>query len=233
LSYFKDGIKIMTGGIESGFNKVGPKEYKTKLMHIKGTKARVQVFEVAPSVDSLNDGDAFVLDSGLKLYTWMGENAAGSEKFKATQVANDLKNSRKGCSVERLETEGSDEFWKLLGGKGTIKTKDEGDAMEVQAQRKPVLFKLSDDKDGDGKMEFDKVAEGELKLNMLKSDDVFIADVGDSCIVWVGKGASKNESKNALPMANKYLGLNERPAWLPIIRVMEGDEGALFGKVFN
>ena len=222
----------MSGGIESGFNKVGPKDYKTKLFQIKGTKARVQVVEVPTNCDSLNDGDAYVLDAGLKVYTWMGSKAAGSEKFKATQVANNIKNTRKGCEFERLESDGSDEFWEILGGKGTIKTKEEGDEMEIQSQKKHVLFRLSDDKDGDGQMEFDKVAEGELKLSMLKSDDVFIADVGDSCVVWVGKKASSNERKNALPMANKYLGLNNRPVWLPIVRVMEGDEGSLFGKVF-
>ena len=222
----------MSGGIESGFNKVGPKDYKTKLFQIKGTKARVQVVEVPTNCDSLNDGDAYVLDAGLKVYTWMGSKAAGSEKFKATQVANNIKNTRKGCEFERLESDGSDGFWSLLGGKGTIKTKEEGDEMEIQSQKKHVLFRLSDDKDGDGQMEFDKIAEGDLKLSMLKSDDVFIADVGDACIVWVGKKASSNERKNALPMANKYLGLNNRPVWLPIVRVMEGDEGSLFGKVF-
>jgi hypothetical protein len=64
LSYFKTGggIRIMEGGIESGFKHVEAKSYTFRLLHIKGRK-NVRITQVPMSCSSLNSGDAFVLDA--------------------------------------------------------------------------------------------------------------------------------------------------------------------------
>jgi len=119
-TYFPNGIKLMAGGIGTGFHHVKPEEYVPKLFHIYG-KARIHCEEVKLISDSLNDSDAFVLDGGLKIYIWLGKSSTKTEMFRSTQIANELKESRKGASVEQLNHDGSEEFWKILGGKKDIK----------------------------------------------------------------------------------------------------------------
>lgn len=67
LSYFKNEIKLLDGGVESGFKHVEPEKYRPRLLHLKGKK-KVRVTEVELSYKSLNSGDVFVLDAGLNLY---------------------------------------------------------------------------------------------------------------------------------------------------------------------
>jgi len=38
-SYFRGGIEYLPGGVESGFKMVEPKEFKTRLLHVKGKKS--------------------------------------------------------------------------------------------------------------------------------------------------------------------------------------------------
>eukprot|EP00456_Euglypha_rotunda_P090616 TRINITY_DN94_c0_g1_i11.p1 TRINITY_DN94_c0_g1~~TRINITY_DN94_c0_g1_i11.p1 ORF type:complete len:238 (-),score=47.15 TRINITY_DN94_c0_g1_i11:23-736(-) len=76
LSYFasKGGIRILEGGVETGFNHVKPTEYKARLLHLKGKKF-VRIIEVPLSHKSLNSGDVFILDEGLTIYSWIGKKA--------------------------------------------------------------------------------------------------------------------------------------------------------------
>ena len=46
------------------------------------------------------------------------------------------------------------------------------------------------------------MSEGSLSRSSLDSNDVFIADNGKSLFVWVGKGASTDEKKNAMTYAH-------------------------------
>ena len=62
--------------IESGFTHVAPKEYRSRLLHVKGTAKSVRCSEVPFTTKSLNSGDCFVLDAGLKLFLWQGETSA-------------------------------------------------------------------------------------------------------------------------------------------------------------
>lgn len=47
--------------------------------------------QVPCSTDSLNTGDVFILDAGLKLYLWSGENANMYEKSKGVQTMQRIK----------------------------------------------------------------------------------------------------------------------------------------------
>lgn len=83
LSYFKSsgGITYLPGGIISGFKAVVRDVYETKLLHLKG-KRTVRVSTVPLSVASLNAGDVFILDAGLKIYIFNGRFANKFEKTK-------------------------------------------------------------------------------------------------------------------------------------------------------
>merc|ERR1719192_1296087 len=89
-------MTVLDGGIESGFNKVKPKEYKPRLLHITGYKKHVQVFQVPIKDSSLNNHDSFVLDCGLTLYHFNGAKASSWEKRKANDEVNQICNDRHG-----------------------------------------------------------------------------------------------------------------------------------------
>ena len=83
LNLFKQygGIKYLEGGVESGFKKVNRDEYEKRLLHVKG-KRNVRVFPVDVSYKSLNKGDVFILDCGLKLFQWNGPKSSKAERAK-------------------------------------------------------------------------------------------------------------------------------------------------------
>jgi len=236
LSYWASigGIRILSGGVDSGFNHIKPEEYKPRLLWIKGKK-KIRVTQVDLNRSSLNSGDVFVLDHGLKIYQFNGAKAGPMEKQKGAGITRALKEERKSQPqvIVVEETDGgadAEAFWGLLvGGKGPIKTAEEGgvdDAAEKDEQKVRRLMHLSD---ATGKMEFKQVAEGNaVKKSLFQSDDVMIFDAGHEVFAWIGKGASKEEKKNALGYAQSYLTQYKRPAYIPITRVQEAGESPDF-----
>lgn len=92
LSYFSR-LVVAKGGIASGFNHVGPKEYKSRLYHISGNKAKnLSVRQVEMSYKSLNSGDVFVLDAGLMIYQWNGSQSSPHERRKVCYKVNYVSN---------------------------------------------------------------------------------------------------------------------------------------------
>jgi len=200
---------------------------------LKGKK-KIRVTQVDLNRSSLNGGDVFILDNGLKIYQWNGRKAGPQEKQKGAQLGQAIAGERKGkAKVFVLEEGDKDaEFWKVLGGEGAVKSAEEGgDDNEAENSGTKALFHLSD---ASGKMEFKQVATGSAcKKSMLDSNDVFILDTGAEVIAWIGKGASDNEKKHALGFAQDYLTKYNRPAHLPISRVLEGSENAMFNASLN
>jgi len=236
VSYFGTHIVVLDGGVDSGFNHVKPKEYKPRLLHIKGHKD-VRVMEVPLSVKSLNSGDVFILDNGLTLYQWSGDRASGKEKNKASMICRSLIDERKGLPKLEVfhETDKAipDEFWKLLGGKGKINSADaagDDEAFEIQQRENKRLLKLSD---ATGEMVFTLIATGnDVNRRLMTSDDVFIVDSGMEVFAWIGMRSSPDEKKNALLYAQAYLDAFHRPP-LPVTRIIEGGENRVFESVFE
>jgi len=228
LSYFKNQIKIMCGGVDSGFKHVKPEEYKPKLFHLKGKK-KVRISEVACKRDSLNGGDVFVLDAGLDIFQWNGRKSGPSEKARGAQFSRATAEERRGRAKIHVleEDEKNPAFWKLLGGEGAIKSAEEGgDDNVADVAGDKSLWRLSD---ASGTMDFSQVAAGpKCKMNLLDSNDVFVLDNGNEVYVWVGKGASPDEKKKAMSSAMDYLKKMGRPPNLPIARVVEGSENPTF-----
>jgi len=227
LSYFKNQIKIMSGGVESGFNHVKPEEFKPRLLHLKGKK-KVRVTQVDMTRDSLNSGDVFILDNGLQIFQWNGRKSGPQEKQRGAQLSNAIAGERRGRAKVMVleESDKNTDFWGHLGGQGAVKSADDGgDDAAVEGTGQKVLFHLSD---ATGAMEFKQVATGaQCKKSLLDSNDVFILDTGSEVIAWIGKGASADEKKKALGFAQDYLAKYNRPAYLPISRVLEGAENSV------
>jgi gelsolin len=67
VTFLSPSTKYMEGGIASGFRHVKPEEYEPRLLHVKkqakGKNMCVKQLPVA--IESLNQGDAFILDCVL------------------------------------------------------------------------------------------------------------------------------------------------------------------------
>lgn len=224
-SYFKS-IKILDGGIESGFKHVPVEQYKPKLLHVKGKK-NLRVREVPLLTASLNSNDVFILDNGRTIYIWKGKSANSFEKFKSASVVEEIKAERIGKENVITLDEGDDDedFWKLLGGKGEIR-KDEENKDDVVEGAKKVMYHLSD---STGKLEFKEVNYAKDSLN---TKDVFIIDTSKEILAWIGKESSQEEKSSALKYAEKYIKDHSRPANLPLCIMSEGREGANFFQIF-
>lgn len=229
-------VTILDGGVESGFRNVKPEEYKPRLLHISGYQKHVQVYQVALKVESLNDHDAFVLDGGLKIWQFNGTQASAWEKRKANAIVDELTASRNGkvqksYIIDGLKDKGSpliEEFWGHFGGRPN-KINDEEDAKEAPK----VEVSLHHITDASGVLEIKEIGRGKLDKSKLNSDDAFILDGGSQIFAWIGKNASKNERKEAMAYAVRYLGEQGRAADVPIARVIDGQEPQEFWQVFK
>jgi len=226
-----DKFEILAGGVETGFKHVEPEKYKPRLLHIKGKLNKTIVRQVAPSPDSLNHGDVFILDVGLKVYTFQPNGAGAGEKAAAAQLTRAIDDQR-GSKVEvhTFNYEDNDAhaqfFWEFLGGKKAIKSAAEG-GDDADLKEKKKVIKVSD---ASGSLKTEEVAYGRKSLI---SQDVFIVDAIHSIYVWIGTGASAAERKNGFSIAQTYLNnLPHRNKGTPIVRILEGGENEEFEAQF-
>lgn len=238
LSYFPERtIRILNGGIESGFNHVEETTYRPRLLWLKGNKSdRIRVTEVPMSHTSLNSGDVFILDAGLKIYQWNGSRASFFEKIKAGNLVRAIRDERGGKPEAEMFSEGDSDagpFWDALGGEGPVKSASEGGsdaAASSAATEEHRMMRLSD---ASGSLTFTLEQEGALNRDRLDSNDVFIVDNGAEIFVWIGKNASGVERKKGMQYAQQYMAEHGKPNYLPISRVLEGGEHNVFEMCFE
>lgn len=233
IALFKNrgGLEYLPGGVESGFRKVERDVYVNRLLMVKGKRV-VRIREVPLSNASLNTGDVFVLDAGLKIYIYNGRDANRSEKSKGIEVASKIRNDERGGRAEIFvidEDPNNREFWSLLGGQITVTNPGEPDS--AVDSKTATLWRVSD---SGGSISFTQVElpGGRLTKDLLNSDDVFIVDTGSKLSVWVGRGASQAERREGMTRATAYLARNGYPPNTPIERVSEGAESAQFKAEF-
>ena len=77
---------------------------------------------------SLNSGDVFIIDAGLNIYQWNGKKAGIFEKSKGAELSRAIDDERAGKPQVHVEEEGNEsaEFWSAIGGKGAVKSAEEG-----------------------------------------------------------------------------------------------------------
>jgi len=230
-------IIIQHGGVDSGFRHVEAEKYRHRLLHIKGTIKQSVVREVPLNHGSLNSGDVFILDEGMKIYQFQGRGASGGEKMKAAQIARGIDDER-GSKVEIhvLDEENEDKatgkdaedwkhFWDSVGGKHPIK-KEAGADTQIKQVRQ--MYKVSD---ASGKLTFSEVP---FKKTSLHEDDVFVVSTGPIIYTWVGKSANANEKKSAFQFAQNYLNTHpELCKTIPIVRILSGAENDEFFAYFS
>ena len=235
-SYFKEsgGIRLLQGGMDSGFNRVKPTEYRPKLLHLKGRK-NIRVVEVPIENASLNSGDVFILDNGMDIYQWQGSSAGMNEKARAGQLCRAIDDERGGKPEVHVYRQGDadeSEFFAFFKDSECSKnvSDEAGDDSAWEKKSDKCLFQLSD---ASGTIEFTEVATKVIKRSMLNSDDVFVFDIGCEIFVFVGKNASKAEKAGGMDYANRYCTIKERSHNLPVTQIIEGSSNETFNSCFD
>lgn len=230
---FPKGITYLEGGVDSGFRKVSDADVdqikRLYRIYKKPKEHAARCFEVPLKCSSLNDGDAFLLDAGNKIFTWFGSRVSPFERNKSASVAHNLRENRlKDCECILDVGDENEEFWSLLGGKGNIKAGED----ELNALRKSKeISKMYTLSDSTGIV---RVKEVPVSKSSLVSDDVCLVDVGKHVYVWIGKSSSKQEQQQAMIIVNRYLKAMDRNRTTCVSRVIEGQEkrSRSFQKVF-
>jgi len=231
LSYFKKGVYILDGGIDSGFFHVEPEKHHNRLLKIKGVYRCVHCRTVPLSRESLNSGDVFILDLQQlgKVFQFNGAESGAFEKHKAAEVITDMKQRRRFELIvldEDSPTSDDNDFWAAIGGKGAIAKQDAEDSLEKK-RTDLKLFRLSD---RTGALNFEKIAEGKnIRIEMFTPDDVYLVDKGYIVYIWVGSGSSKQEKKSGMTYAQKYIKDYHNNLPLPITVLPQSSERALRG----
>jgi len=144
LSYFPK-LRILEGGVDSGFHHVDPKDYTPRLLHVQGKK-HVVVRQVPLEHESLNSEDVFILDHGLELYQMHVRDCGGMERAKAAEFGAQIQHERPKAQIKVFdEIDHKDpaavKFWEYLGGKKEI-TKKSATTNNVPADFEKKLLKL-------------------------------------------------------------------------------------------
>merc|ERR1712066_684455 len=128
--------------------------FKNRLFQVRRTKKRVTVCDEVPlTCESLNHRDAFILDAGLNLWVWFGDDCNPFVKQNCNTRAKNIESSRTGCyevhhaSNEPTEDPDEPDFWALLGGKGDIAPAESVDDDEEPDFGDGVLFSVTIDDD--------------------------------------------------------------------------------------
>jgi gelsolin len=236
-------IKILSGGVKSGFRHVEeetPKETTTLLRIFKqpaaGRADSVVVIEVEPTWRNLDEGDVFVLDKGEKIWVWQGSKCSPMEKAKAAQVVHDM-TLAKHLDVEVLtETDARARIVVNMLGGDSVTQHDFHSARPIasgpKAARPHRLFRLSD---ASGRLAFDLVKEGQpIQKADFDRNDVFLLDIGKAVWVWRGSGASQAEKAAWLNVAQSYIRRLQESSGnadansTPFAAVTEGNESPAF-----
>ncbi|KAJ9589746.1 hypothetical protein L9F63_017048 [Diploptera punctata] len=239
--YFKLGMRLLKGGVASGFNYVTD-TFEPRLFRIKGRRSPT-VTQYPISWEYFNNGDVFVIDTKEIVFVWVGRYANNMEKMQAAKVASKLRDEHNASSVVFVD-EGKENALPVCErtvlnahlslSSRIIKSADEAgddEEQEVVTQNGLVLYHCSDE---DGTYKVTEVKVGPLDQNDLKSEDSFIVDNGPAGIwVWVGKKASAKERSEAMRNAQGYITKKGYPSNTSVTRVIDGGEPVEFKMLFT
>jgi len=220
-------LKYLKGGVESGFQTVDDSTAEvampTRMFHIRKIRQDTRSYLTDATVASLNQGDAFVLDTGDVVYTWYGQDCSPFEKNKAAEVAHAMVASRYAHATLEVDVQDDNEaFWTALGG-GSSADVQPATAVTDEDMPQEHDAKMYILKEEDSKLKVELV-EGKPTRSQLDTEGVCMIDIGIQMFVWIGKGASKREQSQAMSMLQTYLKNWKREKNTQVIRVLEGQE---------
>lgn len=237
LSYFPSGVQYLDGGVDTAFNHYEPAKYKPRLLQVKGCK-HIRISQVPLNADSLNENDAFILDAGLELYLWIGQNANKQERaksaFAVTSIRNNERNGQASVHYPRDNADDEKAFWALLGGKpSSIKAesdqKDE-DVDVVTLSKEIHLFEVSN---AGGSIQKKEIEERPLVKEMLKSEETYVLVLERDIYVWTGRKSNTEEKESGMKLAREFAEQMGKNKHVRCVRVFEGMEDIVFKMNFS
>ena len=135
-------------------------------------------------VESLNEGDVFVLDAGMTIYYWAGVDANEREKLKDLEIAVSIKNNERKSKAKLYYPrdaggEIEEEFWNFFGGKPSKinpAVSDEQPSGTEEQLTKYALFHISD---ATGSLVTTEITERPLKREHLNDNDSYLLELYD------------------------------------------------------
>jgi len=196
--------------------------FTNKLIQVRRNAKKAIIFEEEQvALSMLNHRDAFILDTGRKIYTWFGDSCSPLVKNACTVRAENWEQERNGESV--VVTEVDDEFWAALGGPGDITAAD-AVGEEVPADfGEGILYAVQHT--AAGGLEVKEVGRGELERSMLDPTGVMMLDTRTEIFLWLGKEANEAEKKSAFKTAANYLKMNKRDVDKTSITILKQGHG--------
>lgn len=231
LHIFKGKMVTFMGGHASGFRNIHDYDTYdkdgTRMFHVKGTSEwDTRAEQVPEKTSSLNSDDVFVLETPQMTYIWIGKESNEEEQTMARNVAPRISPGRN--IVEVQEEQEPEEFWKSIGGKSEYQKSRELPDKPLLESR---LFKCS--------IEHEKFKVEEIcnfTQEDLSVDDVMVLDSGEEVFIWIGDGASEEEKKKSLQLAEDYIRTDPTERSLDntvIITVKQREEPKGFTALFD
>nr|MDO8113765.1 hypothetical protein [Candidatus Sigynarchaeota archaeon] len=188
-----------------------------------------------------SNGDSYVLDNNTIVFIWVGQNSSADEKEAAAVEAHRIEQDRHAKVITIDQGQESDAFFKALEPLGSFRLveknlvgsmlKDvETGSWAGHVEHVNALYRVSsEDFEGDiNKMKFVQVP---FEKSSLDSGNVYIADVGDEILVWVGRGSNVKERMMAGRWAYKFDA--ERAGAQPILYFDEGEDAPFMDKCWG
>uniref|UniRef100_A0A6B2KXM5 HP domain-containing protein n=1 Tax=Arcella intermedia TaxID=1963864 RepID=A0A6B2KXM5_9EUKA len=204
-------------------------EGKPRLYHVRGTNEMdTTAQQIEAKAFSLNSNDVFVLDSAADtVYVWNGKGANAHEVKMGEMIIGRLVDNDK-PKQRKIIPEGSEteDFWKLLGGKGHYSNEPELAVGDIHAK----LFHCTDRTGSFKVVEIEDFTQDDLD-----PDDVYILDAHNSVFVWIGSGSTANERTKGSTLAVEYIKAADdgRVETCPIYVVDAGTEPVQFTLHFH
>lgn len=231
LALFDFSLTYIDGGrTPSGFFAVEEKEYISRFYRVSGS-VKVELTALPQDWRYLDSKNVYILDSGLTIFIWNGDDAKGVTKAKARLMGEKInKFERKGDANLYTITQGNEpeEFWDLLGGQPE---EDIGDGAAIPDPYPPRLYQVGL---GQGYLELPQVhvPYNKLTQKVLVSKNVYILDCITDIFVWIGKKSTRFVRAAAVKLSQELCNMLNRPKNALITRILENTESQIFKSKF-
>jgi len=231
LALFDFSLTYIDGGrTPSGFYAVEEKEYITRFYRVSGS-VKVELTALPQDWRYLDSRNVYILDSGLTIFIWNGDDAKGVTKAKARLMGEKInKFERKGEANLYTVTQGNepDELWELLGGQPD---EEIGQGNAIPDPYPPRLYQVGL---GQGYLELPQVhvPHNKLTQKVLDSKHVYILDCITDIFVWIGKKSTRFVRAAAVKLSQELCNMLNRPKNALITRILENTESQIFKSKF-
>uniref|UniRef100_A0A1J3I126 Villin-3 n=1 Tax=Noccaea caerulescens TaxID=107243 RepID=A0A1J3I126_NOCCA len=227
---------VLKGGLSSGYKnsmteKGSPDETYTPesiaLIQVSGTGAHNnKALQVEAVATSLNSYDCFLLQSGISMFLWHGNQSTHEQQELAAKVAEFLK---PGITIKHAkEGTESSSFWFALGGKQNFTSKK----VSPETVRDPHLFSFRFNR---GKFKVEEIHN--FDQDDLLTEDMHLLDTHAEVFVWVGQCVDSKEKHTAFEIGQRYIDLAGSLEGLspkvPLYKITEGNEPSFFTTYFS